>query len=70
MPDKIEIGESHVAKARTIYPALVEELKKAVSSNEFNRAVIAVHGGSGVGKSEIASILSYMLSSAGIKSYT
>ena len=68
--DKIEIGESHIAKARTIYPALVEELKKAVASNEFNRAVIAVHGGSGVGKSEIASILSYMLSSAGIKSYT
>lgn len=68
--DKIEIGESHIAKARTIYPALVEELKKATSSNKFGRAVICVCGGSGVGKSEIASILSYMLTSSGINSYT
>lgn len=68
--DKIEIGDSHIAKARTIFPALVEQLKKAAASNSFGRAVVCVHGGSGVGKSEIASILSYMLTSAGIKSYT
>lgn len=68
--DKIEIGDSHIAKAHTIYPALVEELKKATAANEFGRAVICVCGGSGVGKSEIASILSYMLTSSGIKSYT
>ena len=51
-------------------PALVEQLKNAASANSFGRAVVCVHGGSGVGKSEIASILSYMLTSAGIKSYT
>lgn len=68
--DKIEIGDSHIAKARTIFPALVEQLKNAASANSFGRAVVCVHGGSGVGKSEIASILSYMLTSAGIKSYT
>ncbi len=68
--DKIEIGDSHIAKARTIFPKLVEELTSATASNKFSRAVVCVCGGSGVGKSEIASILSYMLTSAGIKSYT
>lgn len=68
--DKIEIGESHVAKAKTIFPKLVEELKKTMSGNKYGRAVVAVCGGSGVGKSEIASCLSYLLEQAGIGSYT
>ncbi|MCR5748180.1 MAG: adenylyl-sulfate kinase [Lachnospiraceae bacterium] len=68
--DKIEIGESHIAKAKTIFPELIKELKKASSANPYGRAVVAVCGGSGVGKSEIASLLSYMLESAGIGSYT
>ena len=68
--DKIEIGESHIAKARTIFPLLVKELRQTMAANPYNRAVVAVCGGSGVGKSEIASLLSYMLESAGIGSYT
>ncbi len=68
--DKIEIGESHIAKARTIFPLLVKELTEVMGKNPYNRAVVAVCGGSGVGKSEIASLLSYMLESAGIGSYT
>ncbi|WP_330369986.1 hypothetical protein [Butyrivibrio sp. NC2002] len=68
--DKIEIGESHIAKARTIFPVLLEELAKVTSSNKYGRAVITVCGGSGVGKSEIASLLSYMLEKSGIGSYT
>ncbi len=68
--DKIEIGESHIAKARKIFPELVKELKEAMGSNPYHRAVVAVCGGSGVGKSEIASLLSYLLSKAGIGSYT
>ncbi len=68
--DKIEIGDSHISKAKTIFPALVEELKKATDKNSYGRAVVAVCGGSGVGKSEIASLLSYMLEKAGIGSYT
>ena len=68
--DKIEIGESHIAKARTIFPLLVKELKEKMSANPYRRAVVAVCGGSGVGKSEIASLLSYLLQSAGIGSYT
>ncbi len=68
--DKIEIGDSHIAKAKTIFPILVKELQEKMNANPYNRAVIAVCGGSGVGKSEIASLLSYMLETAGIGSYT
>ena len=68
--DKIEIGESHIAKAKTIFPLLIKELREKMSANPYNRAVVAVCGGSGVGKSEIASLLSYMLEQAGIGSYT
>ena len=68
--DKIEIGDSHIAKAKTIFPQLVKELKETMSKNPYSRAVIAVCGGSGVGKSEIASLLSYLLEQAGIGSYT
>ncbi len=68
--DKIEIGESHIEKARTIFPELVKEIQKAASANPYHRATVCVCGGSGVGKSEIASILSYMLTQAGVKSYT
>ena len=68
--DKIEIGESHIAKAKTIFPILIEELKNTTGANPYSRAVVAVCGGSGVGKSEIASLLSYMLESSGIGSYT
>jgi hypothetical protein len=68
--DKIEIGESHIEKAKTIFPILIKELKEKMSANPYNRAVVAVCGGSGVGKSEIASLLSYLLEQAGIGSYT
>ncbi len=68
--DKIEIGESHIAKAKTVFPKLLKELAKVTAANPFGRAVVTVCGGSGVGKSEIASLLSYMLEQSGIGSYT
>ncbi|SFP98869.1 hypothetical protein SAMN04487928_11453 [Butyrivibrio proteoclasticus] len=68
--DKIEIGESHIEKAKTIFPVLIKELKEKMGANPYNRSVVAVCGGSGVGKSEIASLLSYLLEQAGIGSYT
>ena len=63
--DKIEIGESHIAKAKVIFPELLKELQE----NGKEKAVLCVCGGSGVGKSEIASVLGYYLSSLGIRSY-
>ncbi len=68
--DKVEIGEGHIAKANIIFPELLEKLLDAVEENTSNRAVVTVCGGSGVGKSEIASLLSFYLNELGIGSYT
>ena len=54
--DKVQITDQHVAKAQTIYPRLVELLQPLLSTPP-GRAVVSVHGGSGVGKSEIGSLL-------------
>lgn len=64
--DKVVIGEEHIYKAQLIFPVLLEELKKM--SKE--KIVISVYGGSGVGKSEIASLLAFYLSQIGVCSYT
>ena len=68
--DKVVIGEGHIAKANTIFPMLLEQLASALTQNPAQRAVIAVCGGSGVGKSETASLLSYYLNEMGVGSYT
>ena len=68
--DKVVIGEGHIAKANAIFPALMEQLSPVLAQNPKKRAVIAVCGGSGVGKSETASLLSYYLNQIGIGSYT
>lgn len=65
--DKIQIGEAHLAKAATIFPLLVKEMEGI--SSEREKIVVSVFGGSGVGKSEIASLLAWHLNSVGIGSY-
>ena len=64
--DKIRIGEEHIQKAVKIFPALLEALKEY---GDRDKVVLSVFGGSGVGKSEIASLLAYYLNECGIKSY-
>lgn len=68
--DKVNINEGHVAKANTIFPKLLDLLLPAFEGNPYRRAVVTVCGGSGVGKSETASLLSYYLNSMGVGSYT
>ncbi|MBQ1378749.1 MAG: hypothetical protein IIY76_01920 [Erysipelotrichaceae bacterium] len=63
--DKIKIDDSHIQKATTIFPLLIKELKK----ENKDKVVVSVFGGSGVGKSEIASLLTYYLQSVGIGAY-
>ncbi len=67
--DKIEIDDSHVSKANTIFPALVKQVADKMRANPYQRVVISVCGGSGVGKSEIASVLGYFLNESGIGAY-
>ena len=67
--DKVEIDENHVAKAGKIFPELLKMLKDMALEGR-DRAVTTVCGGSGVGKSEIASLLSFYFNELGIGSYT
>jgi hypothetical protein len=68
--DKVSINEGHVVKANVIFPRLLALLPELLTQNPAQRAVISVCGGSGVGKSEIASLLSYYLNERGIGTYT
>ncbi len=68
--DKVSINEGHVAKANVIFPRLLSLLPDVLSQNPAQRAVISVCGGSGVGKSETASLLSFYLNQLGIGAYT
>lgn len=60
--DKVEIDESHVSKS-----VLICEKLQAMLSGK--RQVISIHGGSGVGKSETASVLGYILNKNQIRTY-
>ncbi len=68
--DKIEISEQHIVNANTIFPKLLELVKDIIEKSKKNKIVISVCGGSGVGKSETASLLSYYFRKIGIGSYT
>lgn len=64
--DRVEIGEAHIRKASLIFPVLCEEIQKLGG----DKVVVAVSGGSGVGKSETASLLSYYFNVLGVGAYT
>ena len=63
--DKVQIGPGHIAKASTIFPLLLQQMQKLDS----DKIVVSVFGGSGVGKSETASLLAWFLNCAGIGAY-
>ena len=65
--DKVNIGEEHIKKAGVIFPELLKLLPEILEKNTAHRAVITVCGGSGVGKSEIASLISYYFTTIGVK---
>lgn len=68
--DKIQIGMGHVEKAQVIFPHLCGLLTDVCAQNPYGRAVVTVCGGSGVGKSEAASLLAFYLRTAGVGAYT
>jgi len=68
--DKVRIDPQHIEKAQVIFPKLLELLIPALDENPYQRAVVVVCGGSGVGKSEIASLISCYLNRMDVGSYT
>lgn len=68
--DKVNIDASHIDKANRVFPLLLERVTEVLKTNPAGRCVVAVCGGSGVGKSETASLLSYYFARAGLGSYT
>lgn len=68
--DKVVISEYHIDRANRIFPDLLEEIEKVKKENGSQKIVVAVCGGSGVGKSGIAAVLSYYLKEIGLGSYT
>lgn len=68
--DKVSINEGHIAKANLIFPRLCALLSVALAQNPAGKAVVSVCGGSGVGKSETASLLSFYLNQLGVGAYT
>jgi len=68
--DKVEIGEDHIAKANTVLKSLIPMMAEQAKGEKKEKFVLAVCGGSGVGKSETASLLSYYFNQNGIGAYT
>ena len=68
--DQVQINEDHIRKASVIFPKLLPMVLSLLGEREEQKVVLSVCGGSGVGKSEIASLLSYYLKEFGIGSYT
>lgn len=64
--DSVQITQTHISKVTALFPHVLERLIPLLERSPHHRAVISVHGGSGVGKSEIGSLLAYGLTSRGI----
>lgn len=67
--DRVVIGQEHIRKARVLFPLLKDMAADCLERSACQRAVIAVCGGSGVGKSGIASLLGYYFRKMGVGAY-
>ncbi|MCF8018804.1 MAG: ATP-binding protein [Vallitaleaceae bacterium] len=67
--DVIQIQTGHIMKAEAIFPKLYQMVKDIQEIRPKDKVVISVHGGSGVGKSEIGALLAYYFNDVGIGSY-
>jgi alpha-galactosidase len=65
--DRIFINEAVEKKAISIFPALMDRLAPLLESS--NRAVVSIYGGSGSGKSVLASLIAYHLRGVRVGAY-
>ena len=66
--DKVTFNEDSLNKTGKIFPIIYSEVEKLLSKN--SKCVISVCGGSGVGKTTIASLITYCFNDLGIGAYT
>ena len=66
--DRVKIYEDAVEKANLLFPLLLKWREEFPRKNK--KCVISVSGGSGVGKTSIASVLAYYFNDMGIGAYT
>lgn len=67
--DKVNIADGQIKNANIIFPILLCKMSEVIEKGDTNKIVISVCGGSGVGKSGIASLLAYYLEKMGIGTY-
>lgn len=67
--DKIQMNDHHIAKAQAIFPKMLELIVPILNNQSQHKAVISIHGGSGVGKSETGSLIAHYLNEYGIGAY-
>ena len=67
--DKVVLSELLVPNATKLFKTLCEELPGYMEKNEANRVVVSLSGGSGVGKSSIATLLTYYFNEIGVGCY-
>lgn len=67
--DKINIEEEHITKANTLFQEVMRWLALMPEEDGASKYVISIYGGSGVGKSEIASVLAFYLNFYNIGTY-
>ncbi len=67
--DKVVIGEKHVTKADVVFRALAPLVQPILDGAAPGKVVVSVHGGSGVGKSEVGSLLAHYFNDLGIGAY-
>lgn len=68
--DRIQIVPQHIEKAALIFPKLMALMIEQLETTDSDKLVIAVSGGSGVGKTGVAALFTYFLQQMGIGSYT
>ncbi len=68
--DKVWIGPQSVEKANATFRALLPLLGQALGQNPARRAVVAISGGSGVGKTCVSALLTYYLNQLGVGAFT
>jgi alpha-galactosidase len=67
--DKVSIGPDAINKSNIIFAELLKQLPEVLENSKNKKAVITIYGGSGVGKSGIASLISYYLNQLGVGCY-